>query len=222
MNPELRTPNSEPTVVALIPAYNEAKNIGPVLEAIKNIPMLSEALVIDDGSIDNTADVAEKAGFNVLRLKKNAGKGAALEAGIKHLKDADIYLFIDADLVGLDNRHIESLINPLINEDGIQMTVGKFIGGRRRTDWAQHLVPNISGQRALKAEVVKTFPPLTEAGFGVEVIITRHVKKSGYKSQEVLLSNITQVMKEEKLGLIKGFTYRLKMYTHIAKSLFKK
>ena len=63
-------------IVALVPAYNEEKNIRPVLEVLKNISVLNQVLVIDDGSKDQTAKVAQEQGFDVLRLEKNGGKAA--------------------------------------------------------------------------------------------------------------------------------------------------
>jgi hypothetical protein len=102
------------------------------------------------------------------------------------------------------------------------MTVGKFKGGRKRTDWAQNLIPQISGQRAITATFAKSLPDLSKAGFGVEVLITKFAKKNDFQSKEVILENITQVMKEEKLGLREGIPYRLKMYFHMARSFIKR
>ena len=208
-------------IAALVPAYNEENNITPVLEVLKNISVLNQVLVIDDGSKDQTAEVAQKQGFDVLRLEKNGGKGAALEAGLKKIPDADIYIFIDADLVGLEAKHVEDMLSPLRLKNDISMTVGKFTGGRKSTDWAQRLVPQISGQRAMRSELAKALPSLKSEGFGVEVAITRFAKKNGFRAEEVILKNMTQVMKEEKMGISRGFANRLKMYSHIIKSIFK-
>ncbi len=66
------------SVLALIPAWNEAERIGPVLEGVRAyLPLL----VVDDGSSDATADVAEAAGATVVRHASNLGKGAALRTG---------------------------------------------------------------------------------------------------------------------------------------------
>ena len=67
-----------PTILALIPAHDEAPRIGAVVEAaIAHVPVL----VVDDGSSDETSTVAEAAGATVLRQVPNQGKGAALRAG---------------------------------------------------------------------------------------------------------------------------------------------
>jgi len=205
----------------IVPAYNEARHIGDVLRVLKNIPFLDKILVVDDGSDDETAKTAGELGFEVLKQPYNQGKGAALQAGLKQV-NADIYLFIDADLVGLNQNHLNDMVKPLLEDKSLAMTVGKFKGGRKSTDWAQHLVPQISGQRAITAKLAKSLPDLSSSGFGVEVLITKHAKKNGYKSKEVILENITQVMKEEKLGLLKGFSYRLRMYYHLLRSFLKR
>lgn len=96
----------------LIPARNEEAEIGPLVRAVRNLALA--VLVVDDGSEDRTAAVAEEAGAEVLRRPKSEGKGAALKAGIERLlgrkrtsavilmdgdgqhKTADLELFLDA------------------------------------------------------------------------------------------------------------------------------
>ncbi|HSN76998.1 MAG TPA: glycosyltransferase family 2 protein, partial [Anaerolineae bacterium] len=85
-----------PNTLALIPAYNEAQRIAPVIAAtLQHLP----ALVVDDGSRDDTAGVAEAAGATVLRQAPNQGKGAALRAGLRWALDRryDAVLTLDAD-----------------------------------------------------------------------------------------------------------------------------
>ncbi|MCI0583215.1 MAG: glycosyltransferase family 2 protein [Chloroflexi bacterium] len=72
------TEPARPTILALIPAHDEAPRIGAVVRAAAaHLPVL----VVDDGSSDGTADVAEAAGATVLSQHPNQGKGAALRAG---------------------------------------------------------------------------------------------------------------------------------------------
>jgi len=84
------------STLALIPAWNEAARLGPVVEATKQyLPVL----VVDDGSEDNTASVAERAGAMVVSHARNQGKGVALMTGfdwaLAHGYDA--VLTLDAD-----------------------------------------------------------------------------------------------------------------------------
>lgn len=83
-------------IVALIPAYNEAGRIATVVRGvIAHLPVL----VVDDGSVDDTAALAQAAGTTVLRQATNQGKGAALQAGFRQAlaHGYDAILTIDAD-----------------------------------------------------------------------------------------------------------------------------
>jgi glycosyltransferase involved in cell wall biosynthesis len=83
-------------IVALIPGFNEAPRIGPVVAAAReHLPVL----VVDDGSTDPTAERARDAGATVIEQRPNQGKGAALRAGFRRaLEDgADAILTLDAD-----------------------------------------------------------------------------------------------------------------------------
>jgi hypothetical protein len=62
-------------------------------------------------------------------------------------------------------------------------------------------------------------PGLAESRYGVEVAITRHGMDDGWRLVEVPLWGVTQVMKEEKRGLVKGLLVRATMYAQIIRSL---
>lgn len=84
-------------IAALVPAYNEEKQIG---EVVKNLlPLVDHVIVIDDASEDRTADEAGFSGAFVLRHKINRGQGAALQTGHEYAKKigADYVLHFDAD-----------------------------------------------------------------------------------------------------------------------------
>ena len=86
----------EAKIVALIPAYQEGRRIGAVVaDALRHLPVV----VVDDGSTDDTAAAAETAGATVLRQHPNAGKGAALRSGFRHVlaSGAPAALTLDAD-----------------------------------------------------------------------------------------------------------------------------
>lgn len=83
-------------VLALIPAWNEAGRLGPVVAGARRyLPVL----VVDDGSTDGTAEAARAAGAQVLRHERNRGKGVALLTGFKHAlaEGYDAVLTLDAD-----------------------------------------------------------------------------------------------------------------------------
>jgi len=73
---------------ALIPAFNEEDRIAATVRAVSGLRGVSEVIVIDDGSTDKTAGSAAEAGpARVLRLPRNRGKGAALDAGLREARE---------------------------------------------------------------------------------------------------------------------------------------
>lgn len=204
-------------VSAIVPAYNESQNIGSVLRVLRDVPEVFEIIVVDDGSSDDTAEMARLHGAIVLSLSENQGKGGAMMAGAA-IAHGDIVLFLDADLVGLTVAHVRELLVPILMGE-TDATVGIFEGGRASTDWAQALAPFLSGQRALKRQLLVGFEHIDMAGYGVELQLHRQLKRMGISPQEVVLHDVTQVVKEEKLGLVKGFSARMRMYWEIIREI---
>jgi glycosyltransferase involved in cell wall biosynthesis len=95
----------------IIPAYNEERHIKNVLECInRQSELICDVLVIDDGSIDTTADLAEKFGAAVLSLGTNVGYGRALQAGYRYAAEKD-YEYI-AQMDG-DGQHDAACVKKL-------------------------------------------------------------------------------------------------------------
>lgn len=204
-------------VAAIIPAFNEEQNIASVLRVLMAVPEIDDIIVVNDGSTDDTSRVAREIGVRVLDLAENSGKGSALKAGAEQVT-ADILLFLDADLLGLTITHVQELLRPVMNGDH-EATVGIFEGGRTSTDWAQALTPFLSGQRAMRKQLLIGADYLDSAGYGVELQMHRQLKRMGKEPYAVILHDVTQVMKEEKMGLVKGLAARMKMYWEIIKEI---
>ncbi len=116
----------KPEVSIVIPAYNESERIveplKTVLEFISTTGRNAEVIVVDDGSSDDTAKVAERAfsampdiQFNVIRYEKNRGKGFAVKTGLM-AATADVALFSDADLSTPINE-MSKLIEPIMRNE---------------------------------------------------------------------------------------------------------
>jgi len=204
-------------IKALIPAYNEEKTIGDIIDVLNGTSLIDEVIVVDDGSQDNTYREANKRKARIYKLDLNKGKGAALQKGISEI-ETDIIVLLDGDLIGLNKQHIYKLINPLISDEA-DMTIGVFKNGRGLTDLAQIVSPKLSGQRAIKMAELLKVKNLADRGFGVEVALNKHFKDNK-RVKKVDLKNLTHVMKEEKIGFIKGVKARSKMYLDILKTIF--
>jgi glycosyltransferase involved in cell wall biosynthesis len=194
-------------VCALIPAYNEADRIALTIDALKSRKCIDYIVVIDDGSTDQTAEAAKAAGADeVVVLKQNSGKGAALTAGYQAFSErAEIFILLDADL-GRTAAESVKLLEALIRED-VDMVIGMLPpdksldtagsggGGMglvvRLARWGLHRKTGIawsqplSGQRAVRKRVIESLHGTFARGFGVEVALTMGAVQAGCKVIEV-------------------------------------
>jgi len=208
-------------VSVVVPAYNEACRIGAVLQPLISCPVVDEVIVVDDGSDDGTAEVARRFDVCVISLPTNRGKAAALDAGISCARN-DVFLFLDADLVGLTAEHVERLIDAYTSGRA-DMVVGVFSNGRTTTDIAQKINPFASGQRLISKvmwERAKDY--VGEMDYGIEMALSKLAVKEGWSKEKVDLDGVTHVLKEEKRGFSKGVQERFKMYGDMIKWLVKK
>lgn len=196
----------------LIPAYNEGATISRVI-AVALASRIGEVLVVDDGSEDGTQRVARQAGAEVLRLDENTGKGGAVWAGANEL-EADVIVLLDADLTGLRPEHVRALAEPVAAGEA-EMSRGVFAGGRWSTATAQKIAPQLNGQRAILRSQLLKVEQLAESRYGIEIAITQHAQRHAWTTVDVPMPGVSQVMKEEKRGVFKGFAVRLRMYAEI-------
>jgi glycosyltransferase involved in cell wall biosynthesis len=140
-------PNASVSIV--VPAYNEERTIGEVLRRVSGLGLASEIIVVDDGSVDGTVQLARSLegklnGLVVLPQDANRGKGAAVRAGIQ-ASTGDIVVIQDADLE-YDPADIPTLLRPL--QEGVADVV---YGTRLRGGEPQraHLFWHYLGNRAL-------------------------------------------------------------------------
>ena len=211
-------PFNLPAVAAIIPAYNESENLGGVLDVLRQVSGLSQIIVVDDGSQDDTAEVVGQAAVNDLRIRLiqhscNQGKGQAIFTGASATQ-APVLLLLDADLINLKPQHIESLIEPVIS-DAADMTLGLFRAGHLNTDFAHWITPCLTGQRCLNADLIQHIVPEAAAGYGFETALTIAARKQHTCTQIVFLKGVWHPPSEFHIGLWKGLGRRLRMYRHI-------
>lgn len=113
----------------IIPAYNEEESIEHTLKKIKlNYPNIS-ILVVNDGSVDETASKAMSTGTDVISLPQNLGIGGAVQAGYiyANYKDYDIAVQLDAD-----GQHkpeeLDKILQPLINDEADLVLGSRYVG----------------------------------------------------------------------------------------------
>src|SRR2546430_10611415 len=112
-------PLDRPIIDAVVPARNEAATVATVVEACRRCSAVREVIVVDDGSIDDTAERAAAAGAKVIHRGDDArpaggSKAHAMEAGVA-ASDAAALLFVDADLLGLRSNHLDQVCRPFLD-----------------------------------------------------------------------------------------------------------
>lgn len=119
-------------LIVIIPAYNEEHSIGKVVQAIPK-ENVSEVIVVNNNSTDNTEKEAKQAGATVL-LETKKGYGNACLKGIDYIKNKaikpDIVVFIDGDFSDYPEE-ITSLVAPIVNEN-YAMAIGSRVLGKRQ------------------------------------------------------------------------------------------
>ena len=189
-------------VSVIIPAYNEENTVANVVEVIKNVSCVDEIIVVNDGSSDNTAEEASKAGAIVITHEINKGKGEALFTGYKSA-ECDIIAFIDADIHNLTSKKVEAMIKPILTGK-TEITKTKFAreSGRVTELTAKPLLnfffPEISfeqplsGQFAARKEILKKIH--FEKDYGVDVGIVIDADVLGISIMEVDIGAIEHDM----------------------------
>ena len=214
------------TVGVVMPAFNEEKGLGRVLEAVSKIDWISRIVVVDDGSTDSTlaaarAWVRQDGRITPLRLPHNQGKGGAMLAGVQALS-TDLVLFLDADLIGLRPYHLQTLCLPVL-AGASDMAVAVFRKGGTRTDAALLLAPYLSGQRCLRRPTAaRLLSGMADTRYGVEVAITDYAKQHHWQSQYVNWYGLTHTVKEVKRGRVAGWRSRWQMYAQIVNTAVRR
>jgi len=190
--------------IALIPAYNEAARVGDVVTAARR--HVDEVVVVDDGSTDETAGVAEQAGATVLRHPQNLGKGAAITTALDYFgrSNAELAILLDAD-----GQHDPSEIDKFVEaveKEKADVVVGTRMGDVRGmprvrlwtnqfTSWVtsklagQKIPDSQCGFRLLRRAVLKDLRPST-ARFETETEMLIQAGRAGHKIVSVPVRTI--------------------------------
>jgi len=190
----------ETEITVIIPAYNEERGIGEVIDktkdAMENTRTSYEIIVVDDGSTDETAAIVKEKSVKLIQHPYNKGYGAALKTGVKNAK-GNVVLFIDAD-AQQNADDIQKLLEPIEEYD---MVVGKRTKGSKiplvrrlgksilsalANYLASQKIPDLnSGFRAIKKEVVMKYMGILPDTFSFTTTITLATIKEGYNLKYV-------------------------------------
>jgi glycosyltransferase involved in cell wall biosynthesis len=198
-----KTQQTKVRVLAGIAAYNEARYIGSILLQARQY--VDEVIVVDDGSKDNTAKIAELAGATVIRHDKNRGKGAAIQSILAEAKrrNPDILILLDADSQH-DPNEIPSLIKAIL--EGSDLVIGSREAQKGKTPTYRRIGQKVllrstrlltknrlsdseSGFRALSPKAIDELE-LKEHGFAIESEMISDAADKNLKLAEVPISNI--------------------------------
>ena len=212
------------SVSVLIPAYNEENKISDTVASAFALPGVKQVIVVDDGSVDDTAGKAVAAGAEVTRVFPNKGKGNALNVGATLVK-GDIVVLLDGDL-GRTAEAAGKLIEPIMQQK-TDMTIAKIVSSKKSGGFGlvrglarkgvkfltgKDMTCVLSGQRAMSKAVFNQLLPFSD-GFGVEVGMTVKALQGGFDLMEVPVS-----MKHSETGKdLRGFIHRGKQFYHILK-----
>lgn len=190
-------------VLVVVPAYNEELTIGSVVALAKKY---GDVLVVDDGSMDRTSEIAREAGAVVIRHERNMGKGGALKTAFEYAieKGYDVVVTIDAD--GQHNPdEIPALLRPVVSGEAdiaigsryLSESVKKRIPLYRRlglwvlnkgTKLATEMeVDSQSGFRAYTVEFLREVR-FNGSGYSAETDILVKAREMGFKVVEVPIS----------------------------------
>ncbi len=200
------TAHRPPTLSIIIPAFNEAQTIRQVIEAVKEVPIDTEIIVVNDGSTDETSEILEQMrdepNLKILQRKENRGKGGAIRLGLEQVT-GEFVVIQDADLE-LCSRDLIPIIEAL--QKGIAKVVygSRFLNGKKRASLKTYIANRMLASftnllyhvyitdeatcyKAFNTSLIASLN-LTAQGFEFCPEVTAKVLRAGYHIHEVPIS----------------------------------
>lgn len=205
--------NEQPRISCIIPAYNEAERIAGVLDAVIANPLVSEVIVVNDGSTDETEAIIKM--HRVTRLisySPNRGKSHAMMVGIQAASN-DLLLILDSDLIGLRSDDIAALAMPVISGNA-----DVSISMRKNSLLVFRLfgLDFVSGERCFPRHVIPDLDHLDRIpGYGLESFMNRIIIKEKLRIAVVKWPHVIHPMKTAKYGFLTGIKNEARMILQI-------
>jgi glycosyltransferase involved in cell wall biosynthesis len=205
-------------LTAIVPAYNECGRISKVLYVLLQAQIVDEIIVVDDGSTDGmTEEVLELSQSNprlkFLRHSANRGKGQAIFTGL-YTSNSPVLLLLDADLINLTVQHVEALVHPVLSGEA-DMTIGLFQQGSLWTDLSHRATPWLSGQRCVRADLIRYLPKQSAQGYGFETCLTILARQKKWRVKRVPWIGVTHMVGLLQRNRWSGFQRKAMMYRDI-------
>ncbi len=220
-------PEKQKCIIAIIPAYNEELAIGSVVLRTKQF--VNYVIVLDDGSHDLTASIAEHAGAEVIRLSKNHGKSYAVLRGFDRARQigAEVVVMLDGD--GQHHpEEIPSVIAPILKGDADLVIGSRFLNDNNRIPFYRtigqktldrftkmasscEVMDSQSGFRALSSKALDNFT-IEPTGYGIESAMISHLSDKGVKIAEVPINVKYEVPHKHKMNF---FTHGMTILSNL-------
>ena len=192
-----------PRISCILCALNEGPRIGAVLAVATAHPLVGEVIVVDDGSTDDTAQVAARfAGVRLISHAANQGKSKAVATGVAAARH-ELLMLLDADLKGLRADDLTALAAPVLEG---RAAVGMSLRRNSLAIFRWVGIDFVSGERvvdkALLADVLEDIHALPR--FGIEVFMNKRIIAARLPVSIANWRAVTQARKAEKLGWWRG------------------
>jgi dolichol-phosphate mannosyltransferase len=215
--------------LVVLPTYNEAENIVEVLSRVRDAVSHVDVLVVDDGSPDGTAEIAEAwgdengGGVQILRRAEKSGLGSAYRAGFATGLDQGYQILIEMDS---DLQHDPAMLPALIHavEDGADLAIGsRYVPGGEVPAWklsrrvisqagniysglvlGMHVRDATAGFRAYRDDALRQIdlPDIKADGYGFQIEMAYRVSKSGGRIVEVPITFGERERGESKMSSV--------------------
>lgn len=217
----------KPSVLVVIPAFNEEGSIARVLDGLRRHAPSFDRLVVNDGSQDGTGAIVSALEERQLQLSSNLGYGSAIQLGLKYalIRNYDIVVTIDAD-----GQHrpedVSRLVQTLI-DDNVDMVIGsRFVDGRaydtpfyRRMGQIifskttsilvkERMYDTSSGFKVMRNDICKSLVNATFMDFHIETIV--RLSMLGYTIKEVSVDVLERSAGESMHSFSSVFQYPLR------------
>ena len=218
-------------LLVILPAYNEAAAIGRTLRLLRDLPLPYDALVVNDGSADETAAIAREHGATVLDLVTNLGVGGAMQAGYLYAAENDYDMAVQFDADGQHRvNQIEALLEPVhsgradlaigsryLGGMKYRFSVDRFVGSRLlaglvRLATRTKITDPTSGFRAVNRRGIRFFSlhyPQAYLGDTVESLVL--LVRQGMTAEEVPAKMAQRKHGTSSVGFIVGLVHTLRI-----------